>query len=68
MHDERTELLGQARQAVERGDYAEAQALAAIALADAGDELTAWVAHIHEDLDELGAVVPAVETLRPLGR
>jgi hypothetical protein len=28
MHDERTELLGQARQAVERGDYAEAQALA----------------------------------------
>jgi hypothetical protein len=34
-----------ARQTVERGDHTEAHALAAIALADAGDELTAWVAH-----------------------
>jgi hypothetical protein len=42
MHDDRIELLDRARQAVERGDYAEAHALAAIALADAGDELAAW--------------------------
>jgi hypothetical protein len=28
-------------------------ALAAIALADAGDELTAWVAHLHEDLGDV---------------
>ena len=42
MHDDRTELLDWARQAVERGDHAEAHALAAIALADAGDELAAW--------------------------
>jgi hypothetical protein len=42
-----------ARQAVERGDHTEAHALAAIALADAGDELTAWVAHLHEDLGDV---------------
>ena len=54
MHDERVDLLGRARLAVERGDYAEAHALAAIALADAGDELTAWVAHIHADLEGVG--------------
>jgi len=42
MHDDRTELIDRARQAVERGDHAEAHALAAIALADAGDELAAW--------------------------
>ena len=42
MHDDRTQLLDRARQAVERGDHAEAHALAAIALPDAGDELAAW--------------------------
>jgi hypothetical protein len=54
MHDEPVDLLGRARRAVELGDYAEAQALATIALADAGDELTAWVAHVHEDLEGVG--------------
>jgi hypothetical protein len=39
MHDERVELLGRAQQAVERGDHAEAHALAAMALADTVDEL-----------------------------
>jgi hypothetical protein len=37
-----TELLDRARQAVERGDHAEVHALAAIALAHAGDWLAAW--------------------------
>jgi hypothetical protein len=63
MHDQRVDLLGRARRAVELGDYAEAQALAAIALADAGDELTAWVAHVHEDLEELPRVATGIETL-----
>jgi hypothetical protein len=53
MHDDRTELLDRARQAVERGDHGEAHALAAIALADAGDELTGWVGNLDLKLESI---------------
>jgi hypothetical protein len=53
MHDHRTDLLDRARQAVERGDHAEAHALAAIALADAGDELAGWVGNLDLKLESI---------------
>ena len=53
MHDDRTKLLDRARQAVERGDHAEAHALAAIALADADDELAAWAGYLELKLESI---------------